>query len=143
MKVSSDESFIRADELKNFLDQLCEDSESRLHDKIGKCSISDERIKALTGHTWETVIMLKNMIKTMKNSKNRNITQAIVIFLFKLRSGNSDNLIAAILDIPETTVSDSIRAVLKAFRKHVLPDYFGINAFSREQGNVFNCLFIA
>lgn len=63
MVVFSDESVIDADEIKKFLDQLTIDVGLGLHDKIGGHSISDERIKALTGHTWETINVLKDMMK--------------------------------------------------------------------------------
>lgn len=69
---------------------------------------------------------------TMRQSENRTITQALVTFLFKLRSGNSDNCIGAILGIEEKQVSRFIDFVSKCFRDEILPKYFGIHAHSRE-----------
>ncbi|XP_051171004.1 uncharacterized protein LOC127287892 isoform X2 [Leptopilina boulardi] len=133
MLVVSTESEIDVDEFKKFINQLSNKVDARFHHKIGEYAISEERLKVLTGHTWDDVSVLQNMLKGhMRTSSNRNIMQAIVIFLFKLRSGNSDALIAVILDIQEEIVRDSIHSALKCFREHVLPKYFGVDAKTRE-----------
>ncbi|KMQ86993.1 vacuolar protein sorting-associated protein 13c [Lasius niger] len=132
IRVVSNECSIEVTEIKKFMDKLFNKVNARLHEHIGDYSISEERVKALTGHTWENIILLHNMMSTMRDSKNCNITQALVIFLCKLRSGNSDNLISAILDVDEKKVTNSINAVLKCFKDHVLPKHFGIHAHSRE-----------
>ena len=113
------------------MDKLSNDVDVRLHDEIGK-SLSEERIKAFTSHTWETISWLRSMMTSMRDSHNRKVTQALVIFLFKLRSGNSNKLISAILDVSEDIVQDSIKSVIKCFREEVLPKQFGFQAYSRE-----------
>lgn len=132
-RVQSDESEIEIEELKTFLDSLSNKVDERLHDKIGEFSISSERLKVLTGYDWDTILELADMLnKNLRSSHNRNIVQALVIFLFKLRSGNSDQLIAAILELTETVVRDSVKSVLNCFRTKVLPNMFGVDAYSRE-----------
>ncbi|KAL1493831.1 hypothetical protein ABEB36_009517 [Hypothenemus hampei] len=132
MTAYANESVIDACEVKLFINELSNEIEAGLYNKIGNCLTSEERIKTLTGHTWDTILMLRSKMSTMRDSNNRNVLQALVQFLFKLRSGNSNKLIAAILDVSETTVQHSIQSVLKCFREHVLPKYFGVQAHSKE-----------
>ncbi|KAK7871248.1 hypothetical protein R5R35_007537 [Gryllus longicercus] len=128
----SNESAIDADEVKQFIAKLGDEVDARLHDRIRSISLSEERIKAFTGHNGDTIILVRDMMQTMRDSHNRNVLQALVIFLFKLKSGNSDKLIAAIMDITEEVVRDSIQSVLKCFRDYVLPTYFGVEAHTRD-----------
>lgn len=52
-------------------------------------------MRAITGFNWEEMIELRGMLLSMSNSRVRDITQAIVVFFFKLLSGNSNATIAA------------------------------------------------
>ena len=132
MTIYSDESEIEVTEIKIFLDKLSSAADEGLHDKIGKREISEEQLMALTGHTWEAIDLIKNMLQNMRLSSNRSVEQALIIFLFKLKTGNSYNLIAAILDITEAIVRYSIYSILKCFREQVLINNFGVQAHSRE-----------
>ena len=74
----------------------------------------------------------------MRNSEIRNVTQALVTFLFKLRSGNSNSLISAILGLRnEQQVSEYCKSVINSFEKDILPQHFGFAAISRDQ--LINC----
>ena len=85
-----------------------------MHDKIGEYSISEERLYALTGHSWENIIFLRSIMTSMRKSENRSITQALITFLCKLRTGQSDNVLSAILGIKnEKIVFGFIHSVLK------------------------------
>ena len=132
MFVYSNESIIECTELRIFLDKLSSEIDSRLHNKIGDFAISEERVKALTGYNWDSILRISNLLQKMRKSSNRNVLQGLVIFLFKLRSGNSNQIIAAILEVSENIVQDSIRSVLDCFIKHILQKHFGIQAHSRE-----------
>lgn len=132
LRIYSPECSVELTELEKFLDELSNKVDTRLHEKIAEYAISEERMHALTGHSWDDIIILRSMMTSMRDSDNRNVTQALVIFLFKLRTGNSDKVIAAVLGIDEKRVSDSIHAVLKCFKNDVLPSKFGINVHSRE-----------
>lgn len=71
------------------------------------------------------------MTTSMRNTDTRNVT-AIVVFLFKLRTGNS-NKICSVLGLErEQLVSDFSDSVIKSFEKDILPKYFGIDAISRD-----------
>lgn len=133
IQIFSNESSIEVTEVAAFMEKLSDEVNFQLHDYIGKYAISEERVKALTGYSWNDITVIKNMLVSMKNSENRNLTQAVVIFLYKLRSGSSNNLISATLGIDEKIITASINSVLKSFEKDVLPKNFGINAHSREE----------
>ena len=86
-----------------------------------------------TGLTWESVIQLKDMLTSMRNRQTRTVTQALVVFLFKLRTGNSNRLLASILQIEyEQLISEYSTAVMKSFEEDVLPHRFGIAASTRD-----------
>ena len=73
------------------------------------------------------------MLTSMRNSTTRSVTQALVIFLFKLRTVNSNAVISSIFGLPrEQIVSDYCDEVMRSFEKDVLPRYFGIDAIIRE-----------
>ena len=60
----------------------------------------------------------------MRNSDNRPVNQGLFVFLFKLRSGNFNNLVFLIFDIKhEQLVPDFCESVLKLFEKNILPKY--------------------
>lgn len=83
--------------------------------------------------SWENIIELQEMLTSMRNSQVRNVTQALVTFLFKLRTGNSNSLVSAILGLQnEQKVSQYCDSVINAFEKDVLPKKFGFTAMSRE-----------
>ena len=48
-----------------------------LTDRVGDYTLSEERLKAFTGLTWEQLIELREMMPSMRNSENRNVTQAL------------------------------------------------------------------
>lgn len=69
----------------------------------------------------------------MRSSNSRDVTQALIICLFKLRTGSSNNLISSIFDIEnEIKVSDFCESVINSFQKDVLPKYFGLQSVTRE-----------
>lgn len=87
----------------------------------------------MTGFTWENIVELREMLTSMRNRETCNVTQALVVFLTKLRTGNSNKLVAAMLQIEqEQLVSEYSAAVFKSFEEDVLPTRFGINAISRH-----------
>ena len=71
---------------------------------------------------------------SMRNSKERNVTQALVIFLFKLQTGNSNSVISATFGLRnEQQVSEYCSSVIKAFENDILPNNFGFQALSRKE----------
>ncbi|XP_043264265.1 uncharacterized protein LOC122404392 [Colletes gigas] len=126
-------SSIEPVELQQLLNSLAITCDSTLFDKIGDFNMPEEQLFIFTGLTWENIIELKTMLISMKNSASRNVTQAIIIFLFKLRSGNANETIASIFQLEhKQLVSDYSNAVMNAFDKDVLPLKFGLKSATRE-----------
>uniref|UniRef100_A0A6P7GRD0 Uncharacterized protein LOC114329946 n=3 Tax=Diabrotica virgifera virgifera TaxID=50390 RepID=A0A6P7GRD0_DIAVI len=126
-------SSIKKSDVIKLLENLRVDIDKELTDKIGECSLSEERLLIFTGLTWENIIMLRDMMTSLRNTESRNIIQALVVFLFKLRSGNSNNTIAAVLGLERPQqVSDFSASILSSFEKDVLPSRFGIQAANRQ-----------
>lgn len=137
LRIYSNTSTFEVSDLENLMKQLSVSSDSVLLDKIGDYSFPEERLKVLTGLTWENLTKLRTMMTSMRNSETRDVIQAIVVFLFKLRTGNSNAVISSVLGLQrEQLVSDYVQSVMKSFEQDVLPKYFGINASSRQ--NILN-----
>ena len=132
IRMYSSECEIEVSEVERFLQQLSIDVDKRAIDRIGTMQMSDEKVKSLTGLIWLEILQLRDMLTSMRDSDNRNVLQALVIFLFKMRTGNSDLTIASIMDVTEKIVNNSVHSVLKCFETEVLPKHFGVRAHSRQ-----------
>lgn len=70
----------------------------------------------------------------MRSTDNRTVVQALVVFLCKLRTVNSNKLTASILELnEEQLVSEYCKQVMHAFEKDVLPTHFGFSGLSRQE----------
>lgn len=91
-------------------------------------------MQVFTGLFWENLLEIKEMMTSMRNSQSRSVIQAIIVFLFKLRIGNSNKMLASILNIEnEQIISDYSASVVKSFENDVLPGRFGLNSFDRSK----------
>ena len=81
------------------METLSINCDSTLLDKIGEFSLSEKQIQIFTGLSWENLLEIKDLMTLFRNSQSRSVIQALVVFLFKLRSGNSNTLSASILNI--------------------------------------------
>ncbi|KAK9512319.1 hypothetical protein O3M35_000771 [Rhynocoris fuscipes] len=99
LNIFSNTCTISSQELALFLNELSETCDNSILDRVDDNSLSDERIKSLTGYTVGQINTLKNMLVSMRNSDNRSVNQALFVFLFKLRTGNSNTVTASIFDI--------------------------------------------
>lgn len=130
--IISNTSRIKKSELVTFLNILAETANLSLFDRIEN-GISEDQLKALTGLTWENVIELKHMLPSMRSTKTRSVTQALIVFLFKLRTGNSNRTIAAVLGLQyEQYVSEFFNEVVKGFKRDILPLHFSYSAIVRQ-----------
>ena len=129
----SNMSCIEASEVTKFIEALSANIDQSIADSIEDDSLSEPRLKAFTGLTWEALIELRDMLKgSMRNTETRSITLALIIFLFKLRSGASNNIIANVFGLShDQAVSNYCLSVRRVFEVSVLPDRFGVNAVSR------------
>lgn len=131
--IVSSYSCIKVSDLSNLLQKLRLNVDKELTDRVGDFSLPENRLITFTGLTWENLFVLRDMMTSLRNSDSRNVTQAIVVFLFKLRTGNSNNVISSILGLERPQqVSDFSASVLKSFENDVLPSRFGIKASDRQ-----------
>lgn len=132
LQVYSNSSEIKISELSEFIECLSIRCDTTILDMIGDFSLPEEKLFIFTGLTWENIIELREMMTSMRDTQTRTVTQALVIFLLKLRTGNSNKLCSAMLQFDqEQLVSEYSGAVMKSFEKDVLPTRFGIKALSR------------
>lgn len=128
----SNTSFIYQEELTLFLEKMADSTDNALFGQIGSL-LSDERIKVLTGFSYEQLNEISDLLISMRNSDQRSKLQALIIFMFKLRTGNSNAVIASIFNLDrEQIVSDFSTSVQTAFEKDILPTRFGPNSISRN-----------
>lgn len=70
---------------------------------------------------------------SMRENSSRTVIQALIVFLFKLRTGSSNKLIAATLQLErEQLVSDYSSSVIESFKKDIFPTQFGLSSVCRE-----------
>ncbi|KYN10894.1 hypothetical protein ALC57_16958 [Trachymyrmex cornetzi] len=132
LKVYSNSSSLSASELTKMMESLSIKCDSSLYDNIGDYSLSEKQLVVFTGLTWENIIFLRDMLTSMRNRQTRTITQALVVFLFKLRTGNSNKILTSILQLEnEQLVSEYSSAIIKSFQEDVLPSRFGLSSSIR------------
>lgn len=90
-------------------------------------TMSKEKVKVLTGFQPENILELAAMLKSIRNTANRSTVQALTIFLFKLRTGCSDEVVAATFGFTRTQfISEICDSVIRAFKNDVLPHFFNL-----------------
>ncbi|EFN65199.1 hypothetical protein EAG_00423, partial [Camponotus floridanus] len=95
--------------------------------------LSEKQLLIFTGLTWDNLNELKDMMTSLRNSKSRYVIQALVVFLFKLRTGNSNKVISSIFQLEfEQSVSDYCGSIMKSFERDILPTRFGLQALNRD-----------
>lgn len=112
-----------------------------LSDKVGESvldnvkngDMSKEQVLALTGFTTANITEISRLLTSIRSSSTRDVFQALVVFLFKLRTGTSDLTAALALQIKDhQKISDYFTAVTRAFEADILPYYFGPSSLSRD-----------
>lgn len=130
LEVVSNCTTLRSAEVESFFKSISDVSGS-LFDKIKDQTVSDSEIHHLTGLRWENIKVLERKLVSLKCKAHSNI-QAIVVFLFKLRTAMSNNVTATVFGIRNhQQVSAMFIAVIEAFKKDVITS-FGINHISRD-----------
>lgn len=134
IRVHSITSVVESSEVTSLLQNLSARVDREIMDRVGDFTLPEERLKIFTGLTWEQILNLRSMLTSMRDSQIRNVTQALVAFLLKLRSGNSNQMVYSILGIENAQkISQYTESVIKSFREDVLPTRFGLGAINREE----------
>ena len=133
LKVHSNTTSVTALELSKVMKTLSMRCDSSLFDKIGEYSLPEKDLEVFTGLKWEQLNSLNDMLISLRNSQSRSAIQALVVFLFKLRSGNSNKMLSSILQLEnEHNVSDYCNSVMRSFGADVLPHCFGLDSVNRD-----------
>lgn len=97
------------------------------------CGLSEKQLLTFTGLTVDAIYELKSLLKSLRNSSTRTSVQAIIVFLLKLKTGSSNEMIASILGLQHAQlVSEYFSSVLNSFETDVLPQHFGLQTVTRE-----------
>lgn len=133
LKKCSNTSLIESDEVKRFIFALAQNTDKSLFDAVGDLSLPERQLKAFTGLGWESIEKLSRMLTSMRNTSIRTVTQALVVFLFKMRTGNSNHIIASTMGLPnDQDISNMCASVINSFETDILPIKFGVDANSRD-----------
>ncbi|XP_036143574.1 uncharacterized protein LOC118645866 isoform X2 [Monomorium pharaonis] len=133
LKIYSNTTSLTGLELSKMMETLSIKCDSTLFNKVGEFNLSEKQLDVFTGLTWDNIIQIKDMMISLRNSKSRSVIQALVVFLFKLRTGNSNKMIASILQLEnEQSVSDYSLSIIKSFENDILPFHFVIHAVNRD-----------
>lgn len=133
LRAYSPSSVFDLTDLTTILGLLGNDAKNTMFTSIGNFSLSDNDIKVFTGLTWENITAVTNLLSSsLRDTKTRSVVQAVVVFLMKLRTGNSNVMIKTILQLPyEQAVSEYVGSVINAF-EIILPLRFGIKSCIRQ-----------
>ena len=107
---------VKDSQLSKLLEGLTFECDTTMLDKVGDFSLSEEKKHLFTGFTWENIIELCEMLTSVWNNQTRDVTQSFVAFFYKLKSGNFNKMIAAILQLErEQLVSDYAAYFMNSF----------------------------
>lgn len=101
LKVYSYRSTLTQLELSKLMKTLSLRCDSSLLMHVGEFSMPEEQIEVFTGFKWDNLIKIRDMLTSLRNTQSRSVIQALVIFLFKLRSGNSNKMTASIFQLDD------------------------------------------
>lgn len=133
IRIYSKTSFLTSDEICLFLNKMSDSASESFFDKIKSSELSEKQLFSFTGLSTDQLQQLRKLLVSMRSSDCRDVTQALIIFLFKLRTGSSNNFISSVFEIEnEIKVSDFCESVINSFENDVLPNYFGVNSIKRE-----------
>ena len=87
--------------------------DSTLLDKIGEFNLSEKQIKIFTALSWANLLEIKDLMTSLRNSQSRLGIQVLIVFLFKLRTRNSNKLLASTLNIDnEHSISEYSKSII-------------------------------
>ena len=133
LHVAAESSLLDKKDLIAYVEMLANEAGATIKDKIGDFSLTDEQIKLFTGLNYDEIASVASSLTSMRNVEGRSIIQALVIFLFKMRTGNSNAVVAAVFGLPRAQqISDIVESVTKSFEKDVLPRGLGFSARTRS-----------
>ena len=115
-----------------YVGMLAKKAGATLKVKVGGFTLTDEQIRLFTDLNYDELSSLAALPTSMRNVEGRSILQALVIFLFKMRSGNWNAMVAAVfgLEHPQR-ISDVVDSIIRSFENDVPPFRLGFSAHTR------------
>ena len=96
-------------------------------------SIIDSDLYSLTGLHKVQFFDLLSKLKSLRTSKNRSISEALAVFLMKMRTNLSHNTLATLLAVKNSQlIGHYCDEVESAFVKDIIPNYIGCKHISRD-----------
>ena len=133
LELAAKSSLMDKEDLIAHFEVLANEAGATIKDKVGNFSLTYEHIKLFTGLTYDELSSVASSLTSMRNVEGRSIIQALVIFLFKMRTGNSNAMVAGVFGLSRPQqVSEILDSIIKSFEKDVLPFRFGFSARSRS-----------
>jgi hypothetical protein len=142
IEIVSNQTTLTDYEVKIILDRIRHLSSLTLLDKFNHTvNLNDNDCKAYTGFSKDQFISIFDSIRSMRDSPNRNKTQALATYLFWLKSGLDYRTIASIFSIDNfQRVGDYCESVRKALLNDFVPTNLGPNHMSRDEWVTQNSL---
>lgn len=106
------------------------------HFRVAK-KVPEDVCKDITGFDSSEFQRLVQFVKqngTMRDNKNRTVSQAMAVFLYRLKSGVAQNEVRRLFGLKSRQrVSDYFISVLKALHTNMVPKFFGLGHLTREE----------
>ena len=134
IKPVANSSLVPIEDLKWILEEsLSRSTKSPLLQSFSEKSISDQNCKSISGLCKEHFYDLLTKLTSLKNSKNRTVAAALVIFLVKMKTNMSHDNISAFFSMKNASLVGHIcDEVEVAFIKDILPYHIGVQNLTRE-----------
>ena len=96
LKVHSNTTNLNILEFSKVMETLFIKCDATLFDKVCECRFSDKEIEDFTGLTLD---QLNDSKDKMISLRSRSVIQALVLFIFKVRTGNSIEIISSVFQL--------------------------------------------
>lgn len=126
--IRGEEIDLDRDEFRNFIDSLVGQSKETLFDKfkdVKKLRVSDSECKTYTGFNKRQFETIVSDLPSMRDSKNRSASQAVAIYLNRLRSGHTLSVVADTFQQEWPLVRNWCEDVESAFTRDLIPKRLG------------------
>ena len=129
LPIAANWSSVSKEEITTFLSTT---PKPTLYEAVGQLQVPDSQLKALTGFDGREFVQIMYSVTSIRATSSWNPAQAMLIFLYKLRTGNSNEIIANTFELhSKQAVSTCFNLVLEAF-KNVTATEFGPTSLTRS-----------
>lgn len=132
--LTSEVSNIDSKRVNWLVEQLRKEAKKSRFDDFEQISdLNGNDMHGLTGLSKEEISFMEYHLKNMKDSNQRNKVQALLVYLFWLRTGLGHDRVAAIFQLDRRDVKRYLDQVRDSLLLYFVPNYLGVNHLSRIQ----------